>query len=122
MGTADFTSIVENSTGVISTVLFLVNVENESDVVNTEIEFDALLSDYVVEIFQWVAFTVICQVIDIFGIGANSINIICFVQQGFKDSFNVSLLGTIIVIRYYIYSLILRYIAMYGLVLRRDLS
>lgn len=93
MNRTDFTPVAEISSGVISNVLFSVNNENESEV---------LLSDYVAEIFQWVAFTAICQVLDIFGIGANSINIICFVRQGFRDSFNVSLLGTIMVIRYFI--------------------
>lgn len=41
----------------------------------------------------WVLYSVVCQIINIFGIVTNIINILCFVKQGFKDSINVSLLG-----------------------------
>ncbi|CAG5130210.1 unnamed protein product, partial [Candidula unifasciata] len=52
-----------------------------------------LLSDEFTAICQWIIFTLICQIIDLFGIATNIINIICFVKQGFNDPVNISLLG-----------------------------
>lgn len=54
----------------------------------------ASISDEASLIFQWVNHAVVCQVIDVFGVVFNIINIICFVKQGFNDPVNVSLLGT----------------------------
>ncbi|CAG5128383.1 unnamed protein product, partial [Candidula unifasciata] len=51
------------------------------------------LSDTTVLICSWALYTVLCQVINIFGIITNTINIVCFVKQGFQDSTNISLLG-----------------------------
>lgn len=48
----------------------------------------------VMELFTWIVFTWVCQVIDIFGIITNIINIVCFVKQGFKESVNIGFLGT----------------------------
>lgn len=51
------------------------------------------ISPETMRVFNWVVFSVVCQMINIFGIATNVINIVCFVRQGFKDSVNVSLLG-----------------------------
>lgn len=51
------------------------------------------ISDEAVLAFTWVIFGVLCQVITVFGIATNIVNIICFVKQNVKDSVNVSLLG-----------------------------
>lgn len=51
------------------------------------------INDATINIYTYVMFTVLCQLINIFGIVTNSINISCFVKQGFKDSINVSLMG-----------------------------
>ncbi|CAG5126559.1 unnamed protein product, partial [Candidula unifasciata] len=51
-----------------------------------------LLNMEVIVIFQWIIFTVLCQTIDVFGVVANIINVICFIKLGFKDPVNVSLL------------------------------
>lgn len=40
-----------------------------------------------------ILYTAMCQMINMFGITTNIINIICFVKQGFKDVINISLLG-----------------------------
>ncbi|CAG5130212.1 unnamed protein product, partial [Candidula unifasciata] len=53
-----------------------------------------LLSEELRLICQWIIYTVVCQFIDVFGIATNIINIICFIKQGFKDSVNISLLGS----------------------------
>lgn len=42
---------------------------------------------------MYAMYTSLCQLINIFGIVTNVINIICFVKQGFKDTVNISLLG-----------------------------
>ncbi|CAG5130213.1 unnamed protein product, partial [Candidula unifasciata] len=60
--------------------------------VSDNIEPDALINQRVVVIIQWIFFSVLCQIIDVAGIGANIINIICFVKQGCKDPVNVSLI------------------------------
>ncbi|CAG5117001.1 unnamed protein product, partial [Candidula unifasciata] len=60
-----------------------------SSVQDTE---DTLVSYEARRLFLWIGIAVVCQVIDIFGTVTNIINIICFVQQGFKDPVNVSLL------------------------------
>lgn len=54
-----------------------------------------LISNEVRQIFQWVFFTIICELIDIFGVAANIINITCFFRMGFKDTINISLLGKV---------------------------
>lgn len=51
------------------------------------------IDNTVVLIYKYVVFTVLRQAINIFGIVTNTINIICFVKHGFKESINVSLLG-----------------------------
>lgn len=56
---------------------------------------DLLSNDNFRLVYQWVMFAVLCQTIDIFGVAANTINIICFIKQGFKDPVNVSLLGVV---------------------------
>lgn len=53
-----------------------------------------IISDAALSIYMTVVYTVICQLLNIFGIVTNMINIVCFIQQGFKDPINVSLLGT----------------------------
>lgn len=47
----------------------------------------------VVHACMYAMYTSLCQLINIFGIVTNVINIICFVKQGFKDTVNISLLG-----------------------------
>lgn len=47
----------------------------------------------VTEIYIWVLCTVACQVVNVFGVVTNIINIMCFIKQGFKDAVNISLLG-----------------------------
>lgn len=49
--------------------------------------------EHIALVCTWVLYSVVCQIINIFGIVTNIINILCFVKQGFKDSINVSLLG-----------------------------
>ncbi|CAG5123387.1 unnamed protein product, partial [Candidula unifasciata] len=53
---------------------------------------NALPIDIGIIVFQWVLFTVLCQIVALFGIGSNIVNIICFAKQGFKDPINISLL------------------------------
>lgn len=60
----------------------------------TSTESGTSLSVEAAFVIQWVLFAVVCQAVDILGIIANIINIICFVKQGFKDPVNISLLGT----------------------------
>lgn len=60
-----------------------------------------LISDTVMRVFQWVVFTFLCQTIVIFGIITNSINIVCFIKQGFRDAVNVSLFGMKCITYYY---------------------
>lgn len=47
----------------------------------------------VLQISTYVLFTALCQLICIFGVVTNSINIVCFVKQGIKDPINVSFIG-----------------------------
>lgn len=54
---------------------------------------DSLVSRYGVTIFNWIVWAAIAQVVVVFGITSNIINMVCFVNQGFKDSINVSLTG-----------------------------
>ncbi|CAG5115103.1 unnamed protein product, partial [Candidula unifasciata] len=58
----------------------------------TVIGSDSFISDKAIIIFQYVMITVICQFINIFGVGTNIINIMCFAKQGFNDSVNICLL------------------------------
>lgn len=51
------------------------------------------ISDEAIFIFMWLVYGVMCQIIGVFGILTNIINIICFIKQDFKDSVNVSLFG-----------------------------
>lgn len=44
-------------------------------------------------IFIWAAYSVLIQIVDVFGVGTNIINIVCFIKQGFKEPVNISLLG-----------------------------
>ncbi|CAG5128595.1 unnamed protein product, partial [Candidula unifasciata] len=55
-------------------------------------KYDHIFSDWLRIIFQWIFYSVLCQLVDIFGIISNIINIICFVKQGFHDTVNISLL------------------------------
>lgn len=55
-----------------------------------------VVSDDLLLIFQWVVFVVICQIIDVFGTVTNIINIICFIEQGFQDTINISLMGNVV--------------------------
>ncbi|BFZ07871.1 hypothetical protein BsWGS_10910 [Bradybaena similaris] len=52
-----------------------------------------ILDDATSAICTLVLYSTVCQLINVFGIATNIINIICFVKQGFKDAINVSLLG-----------------------------
>lgn len=54
---------------------------------------EQIINDQTGKWFQLVNFVVICELVDIFGVVANIINIICICKQGFKDSVNISLLG-----------------------------
>lgn len=63
------------------------------DASNVQFAHADLLSNSLTKILQWVVYCVIGQSIVLFGIAANIVNIICFVQQGFKEPINVSLLG-----------------------------
>lgn len=47
----------------------------------------------VICIYTYVTIAGLCQLLNIFGIVTNIINIVCFVKQGFKDTVNISLLG-----------------------------
>lgn len=51
------------------------------------------MSSQAVELFTWIVVVVMCQDVNNLGILTNSINIACFVKQGFKESVNISLLG-----------------------------
>lgn len=44
-------------------------------------------------IFSWAAYAVVIQMVDVFGVGTNIINIVCFIKQGFREPVNISLLG-----------------------------
>ncbi|CAG5132463.1 unnamed protein product, partial [Candidula unifasciata] len=54
--------------------------------------YHGLVSDNTREIFQWIFFAVLSQVISCFGTVTNIVNIICFLKTGFKDVVNISLL------------------------------
>lgn len=54
---------------------------------------DFVISKTVIQIYIWFVYTILCQAINIFGIVTNILNIVCFLQQGLKESVNVSLLG-----------------------------
>lgn len=56
---------------------------------------DILVSDHALQIFQWISYTIVCEIIDLFGTVSNIVNVICFVKLGFKDPVNVSLLGNV---------------------------
>lgn len=51
------------------------------------------LTPRITDICHWIIYLGLCQVICVFGILTNMINIICFLKQGFKDPVNISLLG-----------------------------
>lgn len=65
---------------------------NDSDVSQAAHTYSGI-SDEVTQIVKWVILTGVCQVINMFGIVTNIINIVCFVKQGFQDPVNISLLG-----------------------------
>lgn len=54
-----------------------------------------LVSADSLEVFQWVVYSVLSQIIVVFGVVSNIISIVCFSVQGFKDSVNISLLGNL---------------------------
>lgn len=54
---------------------------------------DLYISEELERIFTWVVYGVLCQLIGIFGIVTNVINIICFIKQDFKSTVNINLLG-----------------------------
>lgn len=64
-----------------------------SNISTTYVTYDHPSIYVTTAIFQWINFTVVCQMIDLFGIATNIINIICFLKQGLNDPVNVSLLG-----------------------------
>ncbi|CAG5120767.1 unnamed protein product, partial [Candidula unifasciata] len=53
---------------------------------------DKIISDEIRTYFDWIGFSLLCQLVDVFGTVTNIINIVCFIKMGFKDSVNVSLL------------------------------
>ncbi|CAG5115106.1 unnamed protein product, partial [Candidula unifasciata] len=57
-----------------------------------ELLSDNLVSDDARKLFQWIGYSIVCELIDIFGTVTNIMNIICFIKLGFKESVNVSLL------------------------------
>lgn len=69
----------------------LIGVGELSDVQGSSL---GMVSDEVRLIFQAMNFAVICQLMDVFGTCTNIVNVVVFVKQGFKDSVNVSLMGT----------------------------
>ncbi|CAG5130215.1 unnamed protein product, partial [Candidula unifasciata] len=52
----------------------------------------ALISDEIITILKWIVYTVVCQLVNGFGIVTNIINIACFIKQGFKDTTNICLM------------------------------
>ncbi|CAG5120769.1 unnamed protein product, partial [Candidula unifasciata] len=52
----------------------------------------SFISDQMRIYFQWIGYSIVCELIDIFGTISNTINIMCFLKMGFKDPVNVSLL------------------------------
>lgn len=65
---------------------------NTSSIVDVHTDI-LIISDYAMLIYTWVVYAVFCQIINIFGIITNIINIVCFAKQGFKDSVNISFVG-----------------------------
>lgn len=59
----------------------------------TTTETIELISDQVRKLVLTLNFAYICQLIDVVGTGANVVNIICFVKQGFRETVNISLFG-----------------------------
>lgn len=53
-----------------------------------------ILSDDVTVVQQYILLSSICQLINIFGIASNIINIICLLRQDMADPINISFLGT----------------------------
>lgn len=51
-----------------------------------EVYPDLVISEKAIQIYTWVVFAAICNIINIFGITTNIINIMCFLQQGLKES------------------------------------
>lgn len=60
-----------------------------------ELSHDTLISRHGVIIFNWIVWATVAQAVVVFGIISNIINMVCFVNQGFKDSINVSLTGNL---------------------------
>lgn len=54
---------------------------------------DTLVNDLVREVIQWIFYSVISELICVFGTVTNLVSIVCFVKMGFRDSVNISLLG-----------------------------
>lgn len=52
-----------------------------------------VISDESLILFMWIGYSVLCELIDIFGTVTNIFNIVCFIKLGFQDPINVSLLG-----------------------------
>lgn len=57
--------------------------------------FQTFISDEVRIYFQWIGYSIVCELIDVFGTASNIINIVCFLKMGFKDPVNISLLGNV---------------------------
>lgn len=77
-------------------VMAKVNISNwTAEITSLDVnrETDALISNNALLVFNYVMLAVVCQIIAVFGVGGNIINVFCFVKHGFKESVNVSLLG-----------------------------
>lgn len=70
-----------------------INVTQISSINFRAPEADLVLDHNVVVIFHWVVFGVLNQMVDLFGIVTNIMNIICFFKQGFAEPVNVSFVG-----------------------------
>lgn len=57
----------------------------------------ALINDGLTIILKWIIYSILCQLMNVFGIVTNIINMICFIKQGFKDTINICLLGKVVV-------------------------
>lgn len=54
---------------------------------------DVIFNMTAIIMFHWIVWGILSQLVVVFGISSNIINVVCFVKQGFKESINVSLTG-----------------------------
>lgn len=65
--------------------------------INSSFVGDTVSVNTIISVYSWVMFGCVGQIVVMFGVGTNVINLVCFVKQGFKDQISISLTGRRIV-------------------------